>query len=74
MSKFLTRLQDGTMLEEIESLDICKWRIDEVCCNGDCDYVGDYPYPYCECKNKEQCEYFEKEDGIVENDGKPFRL
>lgn len=74
MSRFLTRLKDGIMLEEIESLDICKWRIDEVCCNADCDYVGDYPYPNCKCESKKQCGYFEKEDGILENEGKPFRL
>lgn len=39
----------------------CKWLINEVCCNGDCDKVGDYPY-YDSCKSKEDCKWFEKEE------------
>lgn len=42
----------------------CKWLINEVCCNSDCKYVADYPYPFCKCENKNQCKYFEKENGI----------
>ena len=41
----------------------CKWLINEVCTNGNCEYLADYPYPYCKCENKKQCKYFEKEDG-----------
>lgn len=33
--------------------------------NGECEYVADYPYPYCKCESKKDCKYFEKEDGIV---------
>jgi len=65
MSRYLTQKEDGTYLEEIESMDMCKWKINEVCCNGECEYVADYPYPYCKCESKEDCQYFEKEDGIV---------
>ena len=31
--------------------DKCKWLINEVCCNGDCECVADYPSPYCKCEN-----------------------
>lgn len=41
----------------------CKWLINEVCTNENCEYVADYPYPNCKCENKKQCKYFEKEDG-----------
>lgn len=42
----------------------CKYLINEVCCNGDCDIVGDYPD--CKsCNNKDDCKYFEKEDGEI---------
>ena len=62
MSSFLTKNEDGTYTQEIESLDICKWRINEVCCNDRCEYLADYPYPYCKCESKEDCEYFEEEE------------
>lgn len=69
MSRFLTRLKDGTMLEEIESMEECKWRINDVCCNDSSEFLGDY---YCKSELKRPC--FEAEDGIVENAGKPFSL
>ena len=63
MSSFLSRNKDGTYRKDIESMDICKWKINEVCCNESSEYLGDYPYPYCKCESKKQCKYFEKEDG-----------
>lgn len=48
---------------EIESMEVCKWKVNEVCCNEKCDELGDYPYPSSKCESKERCEYFEKEDG-----------
>lgn len=63
MSRFLTSNPDGTYLEEIESMEICKWRINEICCNEKSEELGDYPN--CKCENKKQCRYFEKEDGVV---------
>ena len=65
MSRFLTSNGDGTYLEEIESMEICKWRINDVCCNESSPHLGDYPYPSCICENKENCIFFEKEDGKV---------
>ena len=64
MSRFLTKKEDGTYLEEIESMNICKWRINEVCCNEKSMYIGDYPDDKCE--NGRYCNLFEKEDGIIE--------
>lgn len=32
MSRYLTQKEDGTYLEEIESMEVCKWKINEVCC------------------------------------------
>ena len=63
MSSFLSRNDDGTYKKEIESIDICKWKINEICCNSDCKYCADYPYPTSKCESKKQCKYFEKEDG-----------
>lgn len=68
MSRFLTNKKDGTYFEEIESMDICKWKINEVCCNEISSYLGDYPYPFCRCESKEDCIHFEKEDGIIKED------
>lgn len=62
MSRWLDKLEDETYKIEIESMDICKWRINEICCNDKCEELGDYPYP-AKCESKEKCEYFEKEDG-----------
>lgn len=45
MSRFLTRNPDGTYLEEIESMEVCKWKINEVCCNENSPDLADYPYP-----------------------------
>ena len=55
MSSFLSRNEDGTYRKDIESMDICKWKINEVCCNDECEYLADYPYPSCKCENKKQC-------------------
>lgn len=62
MSRFLTKKDDGTYLEEIESMEVCKWRINDVCCNENSEHLGDWFY--C-CDDKIKCKYFEKEDGII---------
>ena len=62
MSKWLDRLEDGTYKTEIESMEVCKWKVNEVCCNDECEELGDYPYPSSKCESKEKCKYFEKED------------
>lgn len=63
MSRFLTQKEDRTILEEIESMEVCRWRINDVCCNDQCECLGDYPYPreICYIENKNRCKYFEKE-------------
>lgn len=48
----------------IDDMNKCKWLCDEVCCNDKSPLLADYPD--IECDNKEECEYFEKEDGIIE--------
>lgn len=64
MSRYFNWLEDGKYKEKIESMDICKWKYDDICCNGDCkEYVADYPS--CKCKSEEDCDYFEKEDGVI---------
>ena len=62
MSRFLTQNKDGTYLEEIESMEVCKWRINDVCCNESSPDLADYPYPRNKCESIEGCRYFEKED------------
>lgn len=63
MSRFITEV-NGKYIEEIESMEVCKYRINEVCCNDKCDCCGDYPY-YLKCDDKDVCSCFEKEDGII---------
>lgn len=70
MSRFLTQKNDGTYLEEIESMEVCRWRINDVCCNDKSDCLGDYPYPRSICFLEEDgknyaCGCFEKEDGEI---------
>lgn len=70
MSRFLTKKDDGTYLEEIESMEFCRWRINGVCCNDKCDCLGDYPYPSSICELEEDgknhaCGCFEKENGEI---------
>lgn len=48
---------------EIQRIIKCKWLIEEICVNDNSPYLADYPYPFCECRDKKCCEYFEKEDG-----------
>lgn len=56
--------------QEIESMDMCKWLIDDICCNDKSDYLGDYPYPREICGCAGRCHYFEKEVGIIEEENK----
>ena len=65
MSRFLTENNDGTYLEEIESMEVCRWRINEVCCNDESPDLADYPYPSSKCEGS--CKYFLKEDGGKDN-------
>lgn len=65
MSRFITQNKDETYLEEIESLEVCRWRINDICCNDSSPYLADYPSPFCKCESKEDCPYFEKEDRII---------
>lgn len=62
MSSFLYKNEKDEYIKEIESLDICKWKINEVCCNDKSEYLADYPYPYCKCESIKDCKYFERED------------
>ena len=64
MSRWLERNSDGTYKEEIESMEVCRWRINEVCCNDKSEYVADYPSPFCKCESEKDCSCFEKEVGI----------
>lgn len=63
MSRFLTQKEDGTYLDEIESMEVCRWRINDVCCNDKCDCLADYPYPreICFKDSKIKCKNFEEE-------------
>lgn len=67
MSRYLSRNEDGTYTEEIESAEVCKWRINDICCNDKCDCLGEYPYPRSICELDENgknyaCGCFEREE------------
>ena len=57
--------KDGHVRSDVlvDDINKCKWLCDYVCCNDECDYLTDYPQHKCE--SIEDCELFEKEDGIV---------
>lgn len=70
MSRFLTSTENGEKIEEIESVQVCKWRINDICCNYKSDCLGNYPYPSSICKIDEDgknyaCACFQEEDGII---------
>ena len=54
---------NGNLIEEIESMDVCRWRINDVCCNDKSDYLADYPDPmeicYEDCKHHIRCKNYE---------------
>lgn len=60
MSRYLSKNDDGSYLEEIESMDECKWKVNDMCCNDSSPYLGDF---CCSFKLKRMC--FEKEDGEI---------
>ena len=51
--------------QEIENMELCKWLIDDVCCNDKSDCLGDYPSPFCKCESLNDCNCFEKEDDEI---------
>lgn len=64
MSRFVTKVGDK-FIEEIESMELCKCMINEVCCNEKCHWLGSYTFNL-NCDSEEDCKYFVKEDGIIE--------
>lgn len=46
---------------------VCRWKINEVCCNRDSEYVEDYPYPRLECTEGDHCRCYEKENTMNVN-------
>ena len=65
MSSFLSKDDNGNYIKEIESFEVCKWKINEVCCNDKSEYLADYPSPFCKCESLKDCKYFEKEDDEI---------
>ena len=63
MSRFITKEGDK-YIEEIESMEVCKWKINDMCCNEKSEWLGSYIY----CDGKQNCEGFEEEDGIIGDD------
>lgn len=50
MSRFIERKSDGTINEEVVSMQYCKWLINDICCNSESDCLADYPYPMSICE------------------------
>ena len=61
MSRFIT-IKDGTYIEEIECMEECKWRINNMCCKESSKYLGDD----CCCRENFKRECFVKEDGVID--------
>ena len=62
MSRFLTQI-NGEYIEEIESMKVCKYRINDICCNEKCEHLGDW---FFSCDDENKCECFEEEDGVID--------
>lgn len=65
MSRYITRNDDGTVEEEIHSMELCKWLANDMCCNDSCELLGWFPSPMTFCENNKYCKSFEKEDGVI---------
>jgi hypothetical protein len=72
LSRYIRSNKDGTYTIVIESMEICRWRYNDICVNDKCEELGDFPYPSCKCENRPTCKHFcknfEKEDGIIKGD------
>lgn len=57
MSKEQLRFPDGTIQEKLVDKNACRYLVNEVCVNQDCDCCLDLPaYEYCR-----KCQLFEKD-------------
>ena len=60
MSRYLEEV-NGYWIEVPGEPDLCRWCIDDLCCNEvcpkACEFVGEG-----ECENSDQCPYFEDEN------------
>ena len=66
MSRYITRNDDGTVEEEIHSMELCKWLTNDMCCNDSCELLGWFPSPMRFCENDKYCKSFEKENGVID--------
>ena len=47
MSRWIEACEDQQgryYVETMDNPDGCRWLINEVCCNADCDMIGDFPF------------------------------
>ena len=65
MSRFVTKEGDK-FIEEIESMEECKYKINGVCSNEYSVCLG--YYMDTACNSEYYCEGFEEEDGIIGDD------
>lgn len=65
MSRYITRNDDGTILEEIASMNLCKHLYNDTCCCKKCDALGWMVSPQSICESEDACGCFEKEDGVI---------
>lgn len=74
MSRNLVKDRNGKTRQVIESFEVCKWRVDDICCNNKSSHLAEYPYPTEMCYSKKEkeklnkdfvwkCRFYEKEDG-----------
>lgn len=59
MSRYMQKNIHGEWEEIVEDKDQCRYLIDEVCCNADCDQCADFPDPEEYCP---KCEHFTPEE------------
>ena len=65
MSRWLEEDRNGVYHEEVNSMDECKYLINEVCCNDKSEQCCDFPHPEEYCAKR--CPHFTKEYGIIRN-------
>lgn len=64
MSSYLSKNEKGEYIQEIQDINLCKWLINDVCCNDKSECLGDYPYPRSICEDEFGCGCYEKEKNI----------
>ena len=66
MSKFLLKDKSGEYRKKIEDPNVCRYKINGICCNEESEWYGRIPVSKCDsegrkCINKRSCKFYKGE-------------